>query len=90
MDTVFVRGVSIRAVVGRDCWHRDKPQPVMVTLRVQTSVQRVGETDSIADALDYRPIYKAATALDSKQFPGLISLAREICSVVCCEPEGLQ
>ncbi|KAI9860338.1 MAG: trifunctional dihydropteroate synthetase [Trichoglossum hirsutum] len=80
MDTVFVRGVAIRAVVGRDCWHRDKAQQVSMSLRIRTSIQRAGETDNIEDALDYRHIYKAATALDSRRFPGLISFTEEICN----------
>ncbi|KAI9775357.1 MAG: trifunctional dihydropteroate synthetase [Geoglossum umbratile] len=79
MDIVFIRDIAIRAIVGHDCWHRAKAQSISATLRISTSIHRAGQTDNIADALDYRPIYKAATALDSQQFPELISFTRAIC-----------
>ncbi|KAI9763542.1 MAG: hypothetical protein M1840_000450 [Geoglossum simile] len=82
MDTISIRNIAIRALVGHDCWHRLKPQPVIISFRVNYSIQNPGETDDIRDTLDYRPMYKAATSLDFKEFSGLVPLAREVCRLV--------
>jgi len=63
MDTVFVQNIQLHATIGLDCWHRARPQPALVTVRVPTSVAAAGHSDKITDTRDYRPVYKAVLAL---------------------------
>jgi dihydroneopterin aldolase len=67
MYKVAVRDISILATIGKDCWDRTpKPQPVITTVEILQSNPTSAElTDSIEDAVDYRPIYKAIRSLDS-------------------------
>ena len=83
MDTIFVKNIHITAVIGLDCWHREKEQPALVTVRVPKSVEKAGRSDKIADTLDYRPIYKTVAALQSaKPYRSLPDFAKEICNQV--------
>jgi FolB domain-containing protein len=73
----------VSAPIGLDCWHREKPQPALITVRVPKSIEEAGRTDKIADTLDYRPIYKAVTELQSaKHYHDLPEFAKEICNRV--------
>jgi FolB domain-containing protein len=83
MDTIFVKNIYITAVIGLDCWHREKEQPALVTVRVPKKVEKVGKTDNIVDTLDYRPIYKTVTGLQTeKVYRSLPDFAKEICNRV--------
>ena len=83
MDTIFVKNIYVTAVIGLDCWHREKEQPALVTIRVPKNVEKAGKSDSIADTLDYRPIYKTVTALQTgKAYRSLPDFAKEICNRV--------
>ena len=83
MDTIFVKNIRTTAVIGLDCWHREKEQPALVTIRVRKSVEKAGKTDKIADTLDYRPIYKTVTELQTgKSYRSLPDFAKEICNRV--------
>lgn len=83
MDTIFVKNIQVSAPIGLDCWHREKPQPALITVRVPKSIEEAGRTDKIADTLDYRPIYKAVTELQSaKHYHDLPEFTKEICNRV--------
>jgi FolB domain-containing protein len=83
-DIVYVRDVQIEANIGPDAWGRDKPQPVIVSAKIPFSVQTAGESDDIADALDYRTLYKvirnfnATEPASAVQFGSLAGLADDI------------
>lgn len=78
-DVVFVRDVAIQAKVGLDCWQREKPQPALISLRISTSVERAAQTDTIEDTMDYRKMYHFLGSLDGEEFPGVFSLAHDVC-----------
>jgi FolB domain-containing protein len=50
----------MQAVVGLDCWQREKPQRVLVSVRVRHSLLKAADTDDISYTLDYRKIYNDA------------------------------
>ena len=85
MDTVFVQNIQLHATIGLDCWHREKPQPASVTVRVPTSVAAAGRSDKIADTRDYRPVYKAVLALqgDTAAHPTAYPSLPEFAGAVC-------
>ncbi|EWC47229.1 hypothetical protein DRE_03348 [Drechslerella stenobrocha 248] len=43
-DYIIVNELTLPAIVGNDAWHRPKPQPVVVSLRIKTSVEHLAET----------------------------------------------
>jgi FolB domain-containing protein len=77
-DVVFVRNISMQAVVGLDCWHREKPQRVLVSVRVGHSLLKTADTDDISYTLDYRKIYNdAILPLGLERHDSLFNLAHE-------------
>ncbi len=81
-DIVYLRNAALSANVGLDCWHRNKPQPVLISLQLYTSVRLAGENDDVLETINYGTVYKAvAAAIDSSKWPNLESLAGEICRI---------
>ena len=89
MDTIFVKNIHVNAVIGLDCWHREEKQPAVVTIRVPWSIDKTGKTDSIADTLDYRPLYTIVTILQTERaYQSLPDFAKEICNRIVQLTEG--
>lgn len=79
-DVVFIRNVSIEAVVGLDGWGRPKPQPVLLSVKIpypRDLIEAANVSDDIKDCLDYRKIYKALRSLDNQTFEGIFDLANQ-------------
>lgn len=77
-DIISIRNAAILATVGKDCWHRDKAQRVLVSLRLKTSIEVAGENDDVLKTIDYGKIYKAVVdSLDGSKHPNLDVFTRE-------------
>ncbi|KAF8543706.1 hypothetical protein BDD12DRAFT_874158 [Trichophaea hybrida] len=79
IDTIYLRNAVFNATVGRDCWHRDKAQRVLISIRLFTSVTLAGETDDVLESINYGTVYKTvAKAMGSSRHPNLQSFAEEV------------
>jgi FolB domain-containing protein len=58
-DIIFLRNARFTATVGRDCWHRDKPQPVLVSVWLYTDTGVAERSDDVKDTINYGTLYKA-------------------------------
>jgi FolB domain-containing protein len=79
MDTLYVRNIRLNVIVGRDCWHRDKSQPVAISVCLATSMTRAGETDDMVDAIDYSEVCKRISNLGGSRHPNLYSFSQAVC-----------
>jgi dihydroneopterin aldolase len=61
-DTIYLRGLEVRAILGVDAWEREEPQRVVLDLDLATDVAKAAARDSIADADDYKRVAKEALA----------------------------
>ena len=91
-DVIFVKNISMQAAVGRDCWHREKPQGVLVSVRAFFPVKIAGNTDSVEDTLDYRKIYNDAIMplrlIEHKSLLGFLTRAsQQVLLETTCEAE---
>ena len=81
-DLVFLRSFSITATVGPETWHRlNRPQPVILDIRMRTSIALAGDTDSVINTIHYGTLCKAITeGIEStKAFRDLKHFAQEVC-----------
>lgn len=59
MDSIILRNLSAQARIGLDCWGRDRPQPILITVIVTTEVARAGFSDKADDlGIDYSALGK--------------------------------
>jgi dihydroneopterin aldolase/2-amino-4-hydroxy-6-hydroxymethyldihydropteridine diphosphokinase/dihydropteroate synthase len=81
-DIIFLRNVRITATVGLDCWHRDKPQPVLISTSLYADVRVAGDSDNVLDTIHYGNVYKAlAGALSNSKYKTLQSCTEEVCQI---------
>lgn len=79
MDTVFIRGLKARTIVGIFEWERRLPQSIMLDIEMTTDIRPAAESDSIDDALDYKRVAKAVVQhVEESRFQLVESLADSI------------
>lgn len=63
MDTVFVRSLTIEAILGVDPHERETPQPVRVSFAMAADTSAAARSDDLADAVDYAAAARRVAAL---------------------------
>jgi len=58
-DRVLIKDLLLRCIIGAQDWERQKKQDVLINLVLQTDIAAAAQSDSIADALNYRTVTKA-------------------------------
>ena len=57
-DTIFLRGLEARGIIGIEDWERKKPQTIRVTLEMACDADAPAAEDDIEKALNYKTIAK--------------------------------
>jgi dihydroneopterin aldolase len=79
-DTIYVKDIEIKAVVGVDSWRRARSQPLLVTGTACTSLVDFDKHDDFERTLDYRSILKIIREHDDKIYEDLFHLVRSVAS----------
>jgi len=80
MDTVFIEGLEIQALIGIYDWERRIRQPLRLDLEMAFDNRRPARTDDIRDTLDYKAISKRLTAYVENSGFGLVETLAERCA----------
>ena len=78
MDTVFIRDLSIDAVIGVFGWERQVEQKIMVNLEMATDISQAAQTDDLAHTLDYKAISQRIRVLVQDNQPQLVETLIEL------------
>ena len=78
MDTIFVRDLSLDAVIGVFGWERQVRQRISIDLEMGTDITRAANTDSLADTLDYKAISNRIRTLVAETQPQLVETLIEL------------
>jgi FolB domain-containing protein len=62
LDKVFIRDLVVRGIIGVHPWEREQPQEFVINLDLDTDRSRAGESDDIADCVDYQRVAEKMTA----------------------------
>ncbi|KAF3122433.1 trifunctional dihydropteroate synthetase [Orbilia oligospora] len=82
-DFIAVNELALPAIVGLDGWHKPKLQPLLVSLRIKTSVGLAGSTDHLIHSINYGTVCKKALEIVQKtQFVSLEHLAETLAAKV--------
>ena len=58
MDEIFIKDLLIQTVIGVYEWERNKPQDILLNIRLLTDTRQAAETDVIEDCVDYAEMTK--------------------------------
>lgn len=84
-DTIRVKNLLVRGIVGINDWEREKEQDVLVNLEITRDLAAAGASDEVDDTLNYRTLTKAVIAYVEGSSHYLVeALATEIARI-CIE-----
>lgn len=61
-DVVFVKGLSVEAVIGVYDWERAITQPILIDIAFETDISAAAWSDDVADALNYKAVCDEVSA----------------------------
>ncbi|MGD8430327.1 MAG: dihydroneopterin aldolase [Ectothiorhodospiraceae bacterium] len=83
MDTVFLKGVRVEAVIGVHEWERARSRPLLVDLEMAADAAAAAASDAIDDALDYDAIAtKLRSLAEATRFQLIETLADHLAAAV--------
>ena len=53
MDKTFIENLHIHCIIGVNDWERTTPQDILVSVGVFSDTHKAGQSDKIADCVDY-------------------------------------
>ena len=85
-DSVLLRDLEVRTLIGVHAWERKAPQPLLLDLELGTDAARAARHDRIADALDYEAVARRLVELGTQSsFQLLESFAERAVAVLHAE-----
>ena len=86
MDLVLIEGLEVRTVIGIYDWEREIRQTVRLDLEMAWDISKAGQTDDIADTLDYFAVSQRLTQfIESSEFALIETLIEACASIVMKE-----
>lgn len=90
MDKVIIRDLVARGIIGINDWEREQPQEILINIILYGDLQKAGETDDIADCINYRTVAKKVLAhAESVKRLTVEALAADLARL-CLEEPGVQ
>ena len=77
MDTIFIRGLEVSAIIGANNWERQVKQTLVFDVEMAADVSKAASTDNLEDALSYSAV--AAVSRISLAVASFSWLKRSLC-----------
>lgn len=91
MDQVFIKDLLVRGIIGINEWEREKAQDILINITITADLEKAGQSDDIADSINYRTIAKKAQAIaETAQRLTVEALASDIARACLEEPGALK
>lgn len=85
-DIVFIEDLRVKTVIGIFDWEREITQTVSLDLQMAFDIHLAGESDDIADTLDYKAVSKRLIQfVEDSDFQLVEALAEHCANIVLTE-----
>lgn len=79
MDRIFIVDLEVMSLIGVYCEERESPQPLIINVALSCDLHAAGQSDVLADTIDYHQLERSIRALvEESQFELLEALAEQI------------
>ncbi len=90
MDTIIIKNLVARGIIGINAWEREQKQEIRINITLYADLRQAGESDDIAHSVNYRTVAKKALAhAESAARFTVEALAADIARL-CLEERGVQ
>ncbi|TJY59879.1 dihydroneopterin aldolase [Sinimarinibacterium sp. CAU 1509] len=72
MDTVFLQGLEVEAIIGVYGWERQLPRPLIFDLALGVNTREAASSDHVRDAVDYAAVAERVSAITRELQPALL------------------
>jgi dihydroneopterin aldolase/2-amino-4-hydroxy-6-hydroxymethyldihydropteridine diphosphokinase/dihydropteroate synthase len=91
-DSVFIKNLASIAITGKDAWNRPTPQPINISVSLQTDFHQASLTDNLKYSLNYavisRHIDEFMKSNEHTNFKSLGNICESVSQVVLDEKSG--
>ncbi len=85
-DTVFIRGLEARGIIGVNDWEREKPQTIRIDIDMAADIRAAAENDDIEKTVNYRAVSKAVLAhIEGSSYQLVETLAERLAAMILAE-----
>jgi FolB domain-containing protein len=88
VDTVFIQGLQLEAVIGVHAWERRAPQPLRLDLELGIDLGAAAASDDLCDTLDYAAVCERLRAHARASTCRLVETLAEQCCALLIEEFG--
>ena len=86
MDIIFLEQVKVQTKLGVPAWERMLPQTIILDIEVGYDLSNAGESDGIADTIDYGAVVgRIRDTLKEHSFQLVEALAEHVCQLILSE-----
>jgi FolB domain-containing protein len=90
MDKVIITDLLARGIIGVNDWERKRAQDILINLILFTDTKRAGDTDNLADCVNYSTMSKKILEhAESADRLTVEALANDLAKI-CFEDKGVQ
>lgn len=86
MDTIYLHGLTVDAVIGIWEWERKIRQKVVIDIDMDADIRKAAASDSVEDTLNYKAVAKRVIELaETSGFQLVETLAERVAEIVRTE-----
>lgn len=85
MDTIMIRDLLVRCVIGVQDWEREIEQDVLLNIELDVDVWLAGQSDDFGDTVDYKAITKRILAFAAASSFHLVEAFAQGVADLCLE-----
>lgn len=89
LDKIYIRDLLVRCIVGIYPEERGVRQDVVINIVMEADLRRAGQSDNIADTVNYKDIKKSIVSrIEASEFFLIERLAEEV-ATICLDASGV-
>jgi FolB domain-containing protein len=90
MDRILISDLHAHCIIGVDAEERREKQEVVINIALYTDIRRVGRSDRLEDAVDYRAVKKRVLSFVEDSKYNLVEALAESVADICLDHPGVR
>ena len=90
MDKVFIKDLLVRGIIGVNESERESKQDILINVIVTLDARTAGETDDLADTVNYRTLAKKMQAYTESAARFTVEALANDLAKLCLEEKGVR
>jgi FolB domain-containing protein len=89
-DRIIIKDLLLRGIIGINDWEREKQQDILINITLYGDLRPAGESDDIADTINYRTVTKNIIEHVEKHEPYTVEALAAAIAQICLSEAGVK